>query len=78
MVAYYSIISQVVVLLLQVAALGCTSFALLFDDIDPDLSTADSKVFPSSAHAQVAVTNEVYSHLEHPNSFLFCPTGNNN
>lgn len=59
----------------KVAALGCSSFAILFDDIDPDLSVADSKVFPSCAHAQATLANEVYSHLDNPNCFLFCPTG---
>ena len=60
---------------MQVAALGCKSFAMLFDDIDYDMCLADEKVFPSFAHAQVTITNEMYSHLEHPEIFLFCPTG---
>ena len=59
---------------MQVAAFGCHSFALLFDDIDPELSEADQSVFSSSACAQVSITNEVYEHLGQP-KFLFCPTG---
>nr|KAG5698063.1 hypothetical protein BaRGS_016711 [Batillaria attramentaria] len=60
--------------LAQVAAFGCQAFAILFDDIDPELSEADQSVFSSSACAQVSVTNEVYEHLGQP-KFLFCPTG---
>ncbi|KAK7484918.1 hypothetical protein BaRGS_00023838 [Batillaria attramentaria] len=59
--------------LAQVAAFGCQAFAILFDDIDPELSEADQSVFSSSACAQVSVTNEVYEHLGQP-KFLFCPT----
>ncbi len=36
---------------------------------------ADAKQFPSFAHAQVTVTNEIYSHMDKPETFLFCPTG---
>lgn len=60
----------------QVAALGCRSFAVLFDDINCDMCPADAKEFPSFAHAQVTVTNDIYSHLDQPDVFLFCPTGN--
>ena len=56
------------------SALGCKSFAVLFDDIDCDMCPADAKEFPSFAHAQVTVTNELYAHLDHPDVFLFCPT----
>nr|XP_029506599.1 protein O-GlcNAcase-like [Oncorhynchus nerka] len=35
---------------------------------------ADKKAFSSFAHAQVAVTNEVFTHLGQPDTFLFCPT----
>ena len=59
----------------QVSALGCRSFAVLFDDINCDMCPADAKEFPSFAHAQVTVTNDVYSHLDQPDVFLFCPTG---
>ena len=53
--------------------LGCRAFALLFDDIDPEMSGADKEVYQSFAHAQVSVANEVYGHLDEP-SFMFCPT----
>ncbi|CAH1990493.1 unnamed protein product [Acanthoscelides obtectus] len=57
----------------QVAQFGCTAFALLFDDIEPEMSEADKEVFQSFAHAQVSVTNECYQHLGQPR-FLLCPT----
>ncbi|XP_067658017.1 protein O-GlcNAcase-like isoform X2 [Haliotis asinina] len=57
----------------QVSTFGCKAFAILFDDIDPEISEADRSVFPSSAFAQASVTNEVYEHLGQP-KFLFCPT----
>uniref|UniRef100_A0A8D0F135 GH84 domain-containing protein n=1 Tax=Strix occidentalis caurina TaxID=311401 RepID=A0A8D0F135_STROC len=60
---------------LQVAAMGCHSFALLFDDIDPCMCQADRDVFPSLAQAQASVANEVYQELGQPSVFLFCPTG---
>ena len=47
---------------------------MLFDDIDCDMCPADAKEFPSFAHAQVTVTNDIYSHLDQPDVFLFCPT----
>uniref|UniRef100_A0A8C0HRW4 GH84 domain-containing protein n=1 Tax=Buteo japonicus TaxID=224669 RepID=A0A8C0HRW4_9AVES len=59
----------------QVAAMGCQSFALLFDDIDPCMCQADRDVFPSLAQAQASVANEVYQELGQPSVFLFCPTG---
>ncbi|XP_056345241.1 protein O-GlcNAcase-like [Oenanthe melanoleuca] len=58
----------------QVAAMGCRSFALLFDDIDPCMCQADRDVFPSLAQAQASVANEVYQELGQPCIFLFCPT----
>jgi protein O-GlcNAcase/histone acetyltransferase len=57
----------------QVSQLGCKSFALLFDDIEAEMSKADKESFQSFAHAQVTVTNDIYQHLGEPN-FLFCPT----
>ncbi|CAG2066041.1 unnamed protein product, partial [Timema podura] len=36
----------------QVSRFGCTAFALLFDDIEPEMSEADKEVFQSFAHAQ--------------------------
>ncbi|XP_029949313.1 protein O-GlcNAcase isoform X2 [Salarias fasciatus] len=58
----------------QVKGFGCSSFSLLFDDIEPEMCPADRQAFSSFAHAQVAITNEVYRHLGEPESFLFCPT----
>ncbi|XP_064509770.1 protein O-GlcNAcase-like isoform X6 [Pseudopipra pipra] len=58
----------------QVAAMGCCSFALLFDDIDPCMCQADRDVFPSLAQAHASVANEVYQELGQPPVFLFCPT----
>lgn len=57
----------------QVAQFGCCAFALLFDDIEPEISETDKEVFQSFAHAQVSVTNEVYQELNQPR-FIFCPT----
>ena len=53
--------------------MGCNAFALLFDDIDPEMSGADKEVYQSFAHAQVSVANEIYTHLDQP-KFMFCPT----
>lgn len=58
----------------QVRGLGCDSFALLFDDIEPQLHPADEVRFQTPAHAQAYVTNEVYHHMRAPSTFLFCPT----
>lgn len=57
----------------QVATFGCEAFALLFDDIESEMCEPDKEMFQSFAHAQVAVTNELYNHLGGP-KFLFCPT----
>jgi len=35
-----------------VAQLGCRSFALLFDDIEAEMSKPDKEAFQSFAHAQ--------------------------
>lgn len=59
----------------QVKEFGCRSFSLLFDDIECEMCAADKQAFSSFAHAQVAITNEVYQHLGEPETFLFCPTG---
>ncbi|XP_067153372.1 protein O-GlcNAcase-like [Apteryx mantelli] len=58
----------------QVAAAGCRSFALLFDDVDPRMCRADRDVFASLAQAQASVANEMYQELGQPSVFLFCPT----
>ncbi|GFU50210.1 protein O-GlcNAcase [Trichonephila clavipes] len=57
----------------KVCQFGCRAFALLFDDIEPEISETDKEVYQSFAHAQVAVSNEIYEYLSHP-SFIFCPT----
>ncbi|XP_054709720.1 protein O-GlcNAcase-like [Uloborus diversus] len=57
----------------QVRQFGCKAFALLFDDIEPEISETDKEVYQSFAHAQVAVSNEIYEYLSHP-KFIFCPT----
>lgn len=57
----------------QVVQLGCKAFALLFDDIEAEMSKPDKEAFQSFAAAQVSVTNEIYQHLGQP-KFLFCPT----
>ncbi|KAH1009906.1 hypothetical protein HUJ04_002202 [Dendroctonus ponderosae] len=57
----------------QVAEFGCTAFALLFDDIEPEMSEADKEIFQTFAQAQVSITNDIYQHLGQP-KFLLCPT----
>lgn len=57
----------------QVSQFGCDAFALLFDDIEPEMSKTDKEVFQTFAHAQVSVTNEIFDHLN-CSRFLFCPT----
>ncbi|XP_060528600.1 protein O-GlcNAcase isoform X2 [Cylas formicarius] len=57
----------------QVSQFGCSAFALLFDDIEPEMSEADKEVFQSFAQAQVSITNDIYQHLGQP-KFLLCPT----
>ncbi|XP_003426978.1 protein O-GlcNAcase isoform X2 [Nasonia vitripennis] len=72
----YSSIKEVTALkrkLEQVSQFGCQAFALLFDDIEPEMSEADKEVFQSFAHAQVSVTNDIFQHLGQPR-FLLCPT----
>ncbi|XP_065187577.1 protein O-GlcNAcase-like [Sycon ciliatum] len=58
----------------QVVGLGCSAFALLFDDIGDDLIPADEAAFGTFANCQAHVTNEMYRHLKMPKTFLFCPT----
>ncbi|XP_061578578.1 protein O-GlcNAcase [Cololabis saira] len=58
----------------QVKEFGCRSFSLLFDDIETEMCPADKEAFSTFAHAQVAITNQVYQHLGEPEVFLFCPT----
>lgn len=42
----------------QVEELGCTSFALLFDDIEITMNEQDAKIFPSFVAAQVSSFNK--------------------
>ena len=55
--------------------MGCKHFALLFDDIEPELSLPDRDEFDSFGEAQVKISNDVYEFLNKPKVFLFCPTG---
>lgn len=57
----------------QVSQFGCDAFALLFDDIEPEMCKADKEVFQSFGQAQVSVTNDIFNHLS-CSRFLFCPT----
>lgn len=57
----------------QVKAVGCHSFAVLFDDIEVEMQAADQHQFKSFAHAQVHIANTIYEYLE-PKTFMFCPT----
>ena len=43
----------------QVAQFGCTAFALLFDDIEPEMSESDKEAFQSFAQAQVMNEDEL-------------------
>lgn len=38
----------------QVSQFGCEAFALLFDDIEPELSKSDKEIFQTFANAQVS------------------------
>ncbi|UJR24030.1 hypothetical protein I4U23_026995 [Adineta vaga] len=58
----------------QLSNCGCEHWALLFDDIENEMSSQDQTHFTSFAHAQVTVTNEIYEYLNKPNLLLFCPT----
>ncbi|XP_028967383.1 protein O-GlcNAcase [Galendromus occidentalis] len=57
----------------QIASFGVKAFALLFDDIEPEIGEADKEVFQTFAQAHVSVTNEVFQALGQL-KFLFCPT----
>jgi len=58
----------------QLKALGCRSFALLWDDINCELQGADATTFESPAAAQCHVTNELLESVGPCKYFLFCPT----
>jgi len=56
----------------QIQELGCDSFAILWDDIEPELSKQDAKHFDSFGHAHCQISNNLYDDLK-PEEFLFCP-----
>ncbi|CAF1144432.1 unnamed protein product [Rotaria sordida] len=58
----------------QLSTFGCEYWAILFDDIESEMSQQDKDNFASFGHAQVALTNEIYDYLDKPNVLLFCPT----
>uniref|UniRef100_A0A1I7TZS3 protein O-GlcNAcase n=1 Tax=Caenorhabditis tropicalis TaxID=1561998 RepID=A0A1I7TZS3_9PELO len=57
----------------QVKSVGCTSFAVLFDDITVEMQEADQEKFKSFAHAHVYIANTLFKYLE-TKVFMFCPT----
>uniref|UniRef100_A0A914C7W7 protein O-GlcNAcase n=1 Tax=Acrobeloides nanus TaxID=290746 RepID=A0A914C7W7_9BILA len=59
--------------LIQVRSLGCSAFALLFDDIETNMNERDKKKFPSFVMAQLTVSNVVFEYIGKP-LFFFCPT----
>jgi len=56
----------------QIKDLGCEGFAILWDDIEPELNKEDEKHFRSFSDAHCQVSNELYQFLQRP-KFLFCP-----
>ena len=43
----------------QISEFGCTAFALLFDDIEPEMSQPDKEAFQSFAQAQVNFVDQI-------------------
>ncbi len=59
----------------QIQEIGCTQFAILFDDIPSELTPNDQKEFSSIAKAQAQVANKLYEYLVNADcSLIFCPT----
>ena len=56
----------------QLKALGCEGFAILWDDIEPELSKEDAKHFKSFSEAHCRVSNQLHQQLGR-SVFLFCP-----
>jgi len=56
----------------QLQQLGCKGFAVLWDDIEPELTEEDAKHFTSFAEAHCKVTNSLHEALERP-KMLLCP-----
>ena len=60
-----------------VASLGARHFALLFDDIPPEMNPADAQRYAGLGEAQADVTNLAAAHLRSLGrnaTLLFCPT----
>jgi len=59
----------------QIQQIGCTQFAILFDDIPSEISANDQKEFSSISGAQAYVTNRLFEYLANfDSSLIFCPT----
>ena len=58
----------------KVQAFGVTKFALLMDDIKPELSEEAQKRFSSPAAAHADLANYLLKNLKPAPPFLFCPT----
>ncbi len=58
----------------QIRAVGAEDFALLFDDIPPELSEEDGLKFSSAGEAQCYAANFVNRRLDHRDALVFCPT----
>ncbi len=58
----------------SVAKLGARHFALLFDDIPPQMHADDMQRYAGLGEAQADVTNLAAAHLEPESTLLFCPT----
>jgi len=56
----------------QLQQLGCKGFAVLWDDIEPELTEEDAKHFTSFAEAHCKVTNSLHEALQRP-KMLLCP-----
>ncbi len=54
--------------------LGVRSFALLMDDIDPNLTEEEKKLFSSPAEAQAKLANRLSAYFGKEHSWYFCPT----
>ena len=57
----------------QIQQIGCTQFAILFDDIQSELSVEDQKELLTFAKAQSHITNRLFENLS-SSSLIFCPT----
>ena len=56
----------------QVQSIGVNQFAILFDDIPPELSDQDQIEFSSFAGAQAHVTNRLFEYLSNSSLVFFC------